>query len=212
MSLSFFATDKISTCKTWNECLTCYIKNTEAKTPKRRFTYLKITLSKLVIGGNANVALLASSLNGSASLSKHETTRHARNLGAWIPCPHPVYAYVCFKPWNYASRTVSRGDLSWRPFSSTSTSLTCQPSPESMHMWRPCNHACWWRLAGSRRGDEQGHGNARWIPPDLEAKAQHYKKRCRQSSISTTRKLNVSWKSTSTMKHCPSAPNPNTSE
>jgi len=29
-------------------------------------------------------------------------------------------------------------------------------------------------LAGSGRGAEQGHGNARWIPPDLEAKAQHH--------------------------------------
>jgi len=34
-----------------------------------------------------------------------------------------------------ASRTASHRDLSWRQFSSTSTSLTCQPqSPESMHM------------------------------------------------------------------------------
>jgi len=34
-----------------------------------------------------------------------------------------------------ASRTLSHRNLSWRPFSSTSTSLTCQPpSPESMHM------------------------------------------------------------------------------
>ena len=34
-----------------------------------------------------------------------------------------------------AARTVSHSDLSWRPFSSTPTSLTCQlPSPESMHM------------------------------------------------------------------------------
>ena len=41
--------------------------------------------------------------------------------------------------------------------------------------WRPKNHACWWRLAGSGSGAEQGHGNRRWIPPDLEAKAQHYK-------------------------------------
>jgi len=33
------------------------------------------------------------------------------------------------------SRTASHRDLSWRPFSSTCTSLTCQPpSPESMHM------------------------------------------------------------------------------
>ena len=40
--------------------------------------------------------------------------------------------------------------------------------------WRPSNHACWWRLAGSGRGAEQGHGNARWISPGLEAKAQHH--------------------------------------
>jgi len=34
-----------------------------------------------------------------------------------------------------ASGTMSHRDLSWRPFSSTSTSLACQPpSPESMHM------------------------------------------------------------------------------
>ena len=33
-----------------------------------------------------------------------------------------------------ASRTASHRDLSWRPFCSTSTPLTCQPpSPESMH-------------------------------------------------------------------------------
>jgi len=30
----------------------------------------------------------------------------------------------------------------------------------------PSNHACWWRLTGSGRGVEQGHGNIRWIPPD----------------------------------------------
>jgi len=37
-------------------------------------------------------------------------------------------------------------------------------------------------------------------------------KRCRHSSTLTTRKLNVSWKSISTTKPCPSVPNPNTSE
>ena len=36
---------------------------------------------------------------------------------------------------NYVSTTASHRDLSWRPFSSTSTSLTCQlPSLESMHI------------------------------------------------------------------------------
>ena len=38
--------------------------------------------------------------------------------------------------------------------------------------WRSSNHLCWWRLAGSGMGAEQGHGNTRWIPPDLEVKAQ----------------------------------------
>jgi len=41
--------------------------------------------------------------------------------------------------------------------------------------WRPKNHACWWRLADSGKGSDQGHDNCRWIPPDLEVKAQHYK-------------------------------------
>jgi len=40
--------------------------------------------------------------------------------------------------------------------------------------WRPSNHACWWRLVGSGRGAEQGHGNHRWTLPDLEAKSQNY--------------------------------------
>jgi len=41
--------------------------------------------------------------------------------------------------------------------------------------WRSTNHAYWCRLAGNGRGVEQGYCNCRWIPPDLEAKAQHYK-------------------------------------
>ena len=62
------------------------------------------------------------------------------------------------------------------------------PSLEHLHLWpakhhlwkvctcwRPSNHACWWRLEDIRRGAEQGHGNRRWIPLDLESKAQHYK-------------------------------------
>ena len=40
--------------------------------------------------------------------------------------------------------------------------------------WRPSNHPCWWRLAGGGRGAEQGPGNRWWIPPDVEAKAQHH--------------------------------------
>ena len=62
------------------------------------------------------------------------------------------------------------------------------PSLQHLHPWpanhrlqkvcicRRCsNYACWWRLAGTGRGADQGHGNHRWIPPDLEAKAQHHK-------------------------------------
>jgi len=36
--------------------------------------------------------------------------------------------------------------------------------------WRSCNHAYWRRLAGSGRDADQGHGNCRWIPPDLDLK------------------------------------------
>jgi len=72
-----------------------------------------------------------------------------------------------------ASRMASFRDPSWHPFSSTTTPLTCQPpSPESMPTPTPSNHACWWRLTNSGRGAEPRHGNRRWIPPDLEAKAQ----------------------------------------
>jgi len=76
------------------------------------------------------------------------------------------------------SKISSSKDLSWHPFSLTSTSLTCQPSsPESMRMLMTysSNRACWWSLAASGRASEQGHGNRRWNPPDLEAETQHYK-------------------------------------
>jgi len=62
------------------------------------------------------------------------------------------------------------------------------PSLQHLHLWpanhrlqkeciwcRSTNHACWWRLAGSGRAADQRCGNCRWIPPDLEATAQHYK-------------------------------------
>jgi len=39
---------------------------------------------------------------------------------------------------------------------------------------RPGNHACWWRLINSGRGAKQTHINRKWIPSDLEVKAQHY--------------------------------------
>jgi len=41
--------------------------------------------------------------------------------------------------------------------------------------WRSSNHACWWRLADSGSSADQANGICRWIPPDLEATAQHYK-------------------------------------
>ena len=62
------------------------------------------------------------------------------------------------------------------------------PSPQRIHFWpanhciqkvcihwRSGNHVCWWRLADSGRGAEQGHSKCKWILPDLEAKAQNYK-------------------------------------
>ena len=69
---------------------------------------------------------------------------------------------------------------SWHPSSSTSASLTCQPpSPESRLckcIWQqPSNHACWWRLTNSGRAAMQRHDNCRWIPPDVQVKAQYYK-------------------------------------
>jgi len=63
------------------------------------------------------------------------------------------------------------------------------PSLQHLHLWpakhrlqKVCIaedlaiiHACWWRLSGSGRSAQQRHGNRKWTPPDLEAKAQHYK-------------------------------------
>ena len=99
------------------------------------------------------------------------------------------------------------------------------PSLQHLHHWpanhrlqkvcmcrRSSNHACWWRLAGSGKGVDQGHGNCRWIPPDLEAKAQHYKNGVGSLPSLTTRKLNVSLKANTTTQPCPSAPSPHTSE
>ena len=67
--------------------------------------------------------------------------------------------------------------------------------------WRCSNHACWWRLAGSGRGTEQRHGNRLYTsrPGSWSSELQ---KRCPQCYTSTTRKLNVSQMSTTTMKLC----------
>ena len=71
-----------------------------------------------------------------------------------------------------------------RPTGICSGALTVQHlhlRPANHHLqkvcicWRRSNHECWWRLAGGGRGADQRHGNARWIPPDLEAEAQHHK-------------------------------------
>ena len=104
-----------------------------------------------------------------------ETKLQFKLLLLWTAKPILLLSSITNGAGYDASRTVSHRDLSWRPFSSTSTSPTCQPpSPESSICWRPSNHACWWRLAGSGRGAEQGYGNARWKSTDLEAKAQHH--------------------------------------
>jgi len=62
------------------------------------------------------------------------------------------------------------------------------PSLQHLHLWpanhrlekvcirqRPSNHVYWWRLTNSGRGNQQRHSNCRWLPPDLEVKAQYYK-------------------------------------
>jgi len=78
---------------------------------------------------------------------------------------------------NDASRTASHRDLSWCPSVQNLHLWPASHHPQKVCIcWRPSNHACWWRLAGSGRGAEQGHGNTRWIPPDLDAKAQNHEK------------------------------------
>ena len=57
----------------------------------------------------------------------------------YVPCWDKECETTFFAPAKEAgydaSNTASHRDLSWSPFSSTSTSLTCQlPSPESTHM------------------------------------------------------------------------------
>ena len=93
----------------------------------------------------------------------------------WLAIAGSPLPQVTAKEAGYdASRTASHRDMSWCPYCSTSTSLTCQPQKVCI-CWRSSNHACWWRSAGSGRSADQGHGNRRWIPSDLEAKGQHYK-------------------------------------
>jgi len=76
-----------------------------------------------------------------------------------------------------ASKTASHRHLSWRLYCSTST-VHLRPANHHLQKvcicWRSSNHACWWRLAGGGRGADQGHGNARWIPPDLKDEAQYH--------------------------------------
>ena len=75
-----------------------------------------------------------------------------------------------------ASKTASHRHLSWP---SSLQHLHLWPANHRLQKvcicWQSSNHPCWWRLASSGRGSDQGHGNCKWIPPDLEVKAQHYK-------------------------------------
>ena len=53
--------------------------------------------------------------------------------------------------------------------------LTCQPlSSKSMHMLTILQSCMLMETGRQWRGAEQGHGNCRWIPPDLEAIIQHF--------------------------------------
>ena len=94
--------------------------------------------------------------------------------------------------------------------------LHLRPANHHLHKvcicWRPSNHACWWRLAGGGRGADQGHGNTRWIPPDLKLKFSTTKTVSVVFHLNKKEAISVSWKSTSTTKPCPSALSPNTSE
>jgi len=112
-----------------------------------------------------------------------------------------------------ASRTASHRDLPGTPsLQHLHLWLAKHRLQKVCICWRSSNHTCWWRLAGSGRGVEQGHGNRRLNTSRLGNWSSALQKRCRQSSILTSTKLNVSWKSTSKTKPCPSAPSPNTSE
>ena len=90
------------------------------------------------------------------------------------------------------------------------SSLTNPNSAICIRQW-PSNHACWWRLTNSGRGTKKRHGNCRWIPPEAQVKLSTTKA-VLAVFTSTTRKVNVSWKSTKTTKPCPSVPSPHTSE
>ena len=100
---------------------------------------------------------------------------------------------------------------------STSAPLTCQLSPlVSIYCTcqRPSSHPCWWRLTNSGRCSKQRHGNCRWIPSQLEVTAQYYKSNVEakrdEAVLKLLKKLNVSWKLTTTTKHCPFSLSPHT--
>jgi len=73
-----------------------------------------------------------------------------------------------------SSRTASQRNLSWHSFSSTYTVYLWAAKHRHQKV-RPTYHACYWRLVGSGRSTDQGHGNRRCVPPAKEAKAEHYK-------------------------------------
>jgi len=124
------------------------------------------------------------------------------------PWPSVTTNRACYD----ASRMPALRDLFWHPFSSTSTLLNCQYRLQKVcSHWRSSNHACWWRIPSSGGSVLQKHGNCRWIPPDLEAKAQHCKKVSAVFHPNTKepkRELNI----TSTTKLRLFAPSLNTSE
>jgi len=113
----------------------------------------------------------------------------------------------------------------WRPGSTGICPGT--PSLQHLHLWldkhhlknvylnqRPNNHhhACWWRLTNSRKGAKAIVGKYLQTWKLKLTTTEAVLAVFRLSSISTTRKLNVSWKSTTTKKPCSSGPSTYTSE
>ena len=77
-----------------------------------------------------------------------------------------------------ASRTASHRDLSWRPFCSIFTPLTCQPpSPESMHMlWAdPQWNADVWRSGWILNGARSGRTIPWWLRTSIPGTGTHHR-------------------------------------
>jgi len=94
-------------------------------------------------------------------------------------CEVACIANLCFK-WNYAALHFM---TSATPQERRPTGICPKPgTPSLQHLhlwpakhchqkvwicWRPSIYAYWWRLAGSGRGTEQGHGNLKTCYPLL---------------------------------------------